>query len=74
MAADLNKITIPGMIIQLPDLFYLMRKKKNLEETIIQCINLDWKYTTSVIQSAIFGNRSSRGQLDGIFLLEIKKD
>ena len=45
------EITIPGIIIQLfPYLFYLMYKEKNnLEETIIQCIYLDWKYAASVI-------------------------
>ena len=54
MAADLNKIAIPGMIVQFPGFFYSVYKKKNfLEETIIQCIYLDWKYTASVIRSAI---------------------
>ena len=49
MAADLNKITIPGMLVQFPDFFYLMYKKNDLEDTIIQCIYLDWKYVAGVI-------------------------
>ena len=49
MAADLNKITIPGMLVQFPDFFYSMYKKNDLEETIIQCIYLDWKYVAGVI-------------------------
>ena len=61
MAAALNNITIPGMIVQFPSFFYLMYKKKNLEETIIQCIYLDWKDTASVIQLVIIGSASSHG-------------
>ena len=49
MAADLNKITIPGMLVQLPDFCYSMYKKNDLEETIIQCMYLDWTYVACVI-------------------------
>ena len=50
MAADLNKITIPGMLVQFPDFFYSMYKKNDLEETIIQCIYImDWTYIAGVI-------------------------
>ena len=61
MAADLNKITIPGMLVQLPDFFYLMYKKNDLEEIIIQCIYLDWKYVAGVIRLTITGGSSPHG-------------
>ena len=38
LAADLNKITIPGMLVQFPNFFYSMYKKNDLGESIIQCI------------------------------------
>ena len=41
VAADLNEITIPGMLVQFPDFFYLMYKKNHLEETIFQCMYLN---------------------------------
>ena len=44
MAADLNQITIPGMLVQFPDFFYSMYKKNDLEETIIQCIYIVYTY------------------------------
>ena len=61
MAAGLNKITIPGMLVQFPDFFYLMYKKNDLEETIIQCIYLDWKYVAGVIRLTINGGASPHG-------------
>ena len=64
MAADLNKITIPGMLVQLPDFYYSMYKKNDLEETIIQCMYLDWTYVACVIWLAIIGGASPKAILE----------
>ena len=49
MAADLNEITIPGMLVQIPDFFYSMYKKNSLEAIIIQYIYMDYTYIAGVI-------------------------
>ena len=41
IAADLNEITISGMLLQFPDFFYSMCKKNDLQETILQCMYLE---------------------------------
>ena len=64
MAADLNQITIPGMLVQLPDFCYSMYKKNDLEETIIQCMYLDWTYVACVIWLAIIGGASPKAILE----------
>ena len=64
MATALNKITIPGILVNFLIFFiyYLMyNKNKNLEETIIQCIYLNWVYIiASVIRYALIDDASSQ--------------
>ena len=54
IAADLNEITIPGMIV-----IYSMYKKNDLEATIIQYFHMDYIYIAGVIRLAIIGGSSS---------------
>ena len=61
MAADLKEITITGMLLQFPDFFYSMCKKNDLQETILQCMYLDWTYIAGVIRLAIIGGKSPHG-------------
>ena len=58
IAADLNEITIPGMIVRFPDFFYSMYKKNDLEATIIQYFHMDYIYIAGVIRLAIIGGSS----------------
>ena len=53
MAAALNKITIPQMLVWFPDFIYSMYKTNDLEETIINCIYMDSVYTASVMDLAL---------------------
>ena len=39
MAADLNKITIPGMLVQFPDFFYSMYKNNDFERGDYYSVN-----------------------------------
>ena len=61
MAADLNEISIPGMIVQFPEFFYSMYKKNDLEASIIQCIYMVYTYIAGVIRLAIIGGASLHG-------------
>ena len=58
IAADLNEITIPGMIVRFPNFFYSMYKKNDLEATIIQYFHMDYIYIAGVIRLAIIGGSS----------------
>ena len=49
-----NVSAIPWFILN------LMCKNNNLEETIIQCIYLNWVYIASVIRSALIDGASSQ--------------
>ena len=60
MAAAFNEITIPGMLVRFPDFFYSMYKHNNLEQTIINCIYLDFIYTASVMKSALIAGSASK--------------
>ena len=61
MATALNKIAIPGMLVQFPDFFNLMYKNNNnLEEIIIWCIYLNWVCIASVITSTLIDGASSQ--------------
>ena len=60
MAAALNEIAIPGMVIQFPHFFYSMYKTTDLEDTIINCIYINFIYTASVMKSALIAGAASK--------------